>query len=201
MQTAAIVLLLLITFGAMCWLSLSAYTARTQRAQAVRLAEHHAQLASNWQQKAETARAYADSCEELMSGMVVPARANVRDYMPQHSDADPTAPTAGFMRLAFRAHCVFANRCPVVVMGWHDLLAAQVGPSQQFDMLCELYSRAIFECSFARHLDGVDPCTDVAVLEQMRAALGDAMALRVHNEVSELGVVLRHPKDAPATTH
>lgn len=121
--------------------------------------------------------------------------ANVRSLVPGHSDALADAPTAGNVRLTFRAHVLFQNECSVVLLAWKDLVEAPLTSEQRIAQLCELYSRAIFESSFARHFDGVDPRSDMIVLAQIRDAFGAATARNVHDMVATRGVVLRRLAD------
>lgn len=120
---------------------------------------------------------------------------DVRSLVPSECSANPDAPTAGFLRQAFVAHVQWLNMLPVIVTSWSEMVRAPMGPDTRFTSLAELYARAIFECAFARHFDGADPCTDVVVLEQIANAYGESYALRVHDSVAACGVVLRHPTE------
>jgi hypothetical protein len=116
---------------------------------------------------------------------------NVRKLVPAHSSAIASDPTAGNVRLAFRAHCLFQNDCSIVMLSWGDIVSAPMSTAQRTTQLCELYSRAIFESSFAKFFDGEDPRTDVIVLTQIAEAFGHPAARQVHDMVAERGVVLR----------
>lgn len=126
---------------------------------------------------------------------------SARDMVPAFSDAKPDAPTAGNVRLAFRAHVMWQNDCTIILLAWKDMLQAPLSDEQRITQLCELYSRAIFECAFCRHFDGADPCSDVVVLEQIRDAFGDSTTRAVHDLVATRGIVLRRPKLGNGAAH
>jgi hypothetical protein len=77
---------------------------------------------------------------------------NVRELLPTTCDADPAAPTAGNVRLAFRSHVLFRNaaRCS---LDWADIVRADVDNETRLALLCEYYARAIYEAAFVAHFD------------------------------------------------
>jgi len=117
-----------------------------------------------------------------------PRLMNVRDLVPSHCAADPNAPTAGKVRLAFRSHVLFRNaaRCS---LDWPDLVRLDCDTDTRRALLCEFYSRAIFECSIAAHFDGAELRTDYIVLENIADAFGARVAFEVHTAVEREGYV------------
>lgn len=128
-------------------------------------------------------------------------RGNVRKLVPVLSTAKPGDNSAGFARMAFRAWILWFNDCPIVVPFRTLLASSDIDANARVLMACELYARAIMESALAAHLDGSNPRSDRAVLEQLASALGDSFAERVAADVALRGVTFSSaaPQDRPAS--
>jgi hypothetical protein len=144
-------------------------------------------VATKKQTDAERRRERAKKASQTLASAPL---THARDLVPLFSGADPKAPTAGAVRMAFRAHLLWMNDAGFAVVRWQNLPSI-VGDDVDLIKLglCELYSRALFESAFAAHFDGADPRSDVAVLAQMRDVYGAAMAAEVHSRVAQRGPV------------
>ncbi len=126
-----------------------------------------------------------------------PRRINVAELVPGMCSAKPTDSTAGFVRLAFRAHIAWFNDCPAV-LHVREVISAPMDDAVRHTMACELYARAILESALAAHLDGENPRTDRHVYSQLHDSLGAQFAREMRVAVMERGVVFDDAPPAPA---
>lgn len=61
----------------------------------------------------------------------------------------------------------------------------------RMEVLCEVYSRAIFETCISQHFDETDSRVDALILRHIRDAFGPGVALDVHDAVAKHGPVAR----------
>lgn len=159
---------------------------------------HHRKAHADVEATAARMLAQRDTARDEVKALQAAKPVNVRDLVPELCDADPTAATAGRVRLAFRAHVLFFNEAPAV-LHFRELLTGSMPDEARLKMLCELYQRAVFECLFCQHFDKADPRTDMQVLRQVTESLGSATALQVHDTVKARGVVIREPDGSDTT--
>jgi len=124
-----------------------------------------------------------------------PPTAHARTLVPAFCDADPLAPSAGAVRLAFRAHLLWFNAAGFAVLQWQQLPELVGDDRERIKLsLCELYSRAYFESCFAAHFDRADPQSDMHVLRAIAELFGPRLAEEVHAAVAACGPVRQESK-------
>jgi hypothetical protein len=120
---------------------------------------------------------------------------HARTLVPAFCDADPLAPSAGAVRLAFRAHLLWFNAAGFAVLQWQQLPELVGDDRERIKLsLCELYSRAYFETCFAAHFDRADPQSDMHVLRAIAELFGPKLAEEVHAAVAAHGPVRQEKK-------
>ena len=123
-------------------------------------------------------------------------RVNVRELVPALCVPAGNEDSASKLRLAFRAHTMFFQEVNCSIQLEH-VVSATLGRDELVALLCETYSRAVFETLFGIHFDGADAQADRLLLESIRGQLGAGIAYAVHAEVEARGVVIERPDVAP----
>ncbi len=126
-------------------------------------------------------------------------RVTVNNLVPAYCRANPDEASAGRLRQAFVAHTLFFHEAGCSAIQLDQLVKAGVDRHETLvALLCESYSRAIFESLFAMHFDRMDPQADVQLLEAIGGVFGAELAADVHREVELRGIVLRRTGSAEA---
>lgn len=100
--------------------------------------------------------------------------------------------TAGRVRLAFVAHTMFFHEAGQIAVQIDRLAASGLSDEETLvRLLCESYSRAIFESAFSMYFDQADPKADVHLMEAIASVYGEQLAGQVFATVKARGVVLR----------
>ena len=102
---------------------------------------------------------------------------------------DPAS--AGRLRSAFVAHTMFFHEAHQQAVQIDRLVASGIDDEDALvTLLCESYSRAVFESLFALHFDRADPQADLQLSESIRQAFGAEIEQRVVSAVRERGVLV-----------
>lgn len=115
----------------------------------------------------------------------------VGDLVNPWCDDNPNETTAGLVRSAFVAHTMFFSEA-----GLQSVQVQQLSRSNVRDrpsivrMLCETYSRAVFETAFALYFDRCDPQTDVHLHNVISTFYSPEIANEVRAVIAARGVVL-----------
>lgn len=115
----------------------------------------------------------------------------VQQLIPAYCNPSKDPASAGRVRQAFVAHTFFFHEAGSVAVQLDQLVRAQVDDHALLvKLLCESYSRAVFETLFAMHFDQQDPRADALLLDQIRDVYGPDLAGQVHEVVKTRGVTL-----------
>lgn len=119
------------------------------------------------------------------------ARTTVSQLVPAYCTPNADPASAGRVRSAFVAHVMFFHEADCCAVQVPYLVQSNIDDQNRIvALLCESYSRAVFESLFALHFDRMDPQADVQLLDTISGAFGDDVARRVHEEVKLRGVVI-----------
>lgn len=125
-------------------------------------------------------------------------RTTVAKLVPAYCSPNKDPASAGRLRSAFVAHTMFFHEAGANAVQLDKLVAAGVDDRDTLvSLLCESYSRAVFESLFSLHFDRMDPQSDVQLLEAISGVYGAEVAAAVHAEVELRGIVLSRVQPTP----
>ena len=116
----------------------------------------------------------------------------VQQLIPAYCAPNNDTASAGRLRSAFVAHAMFFHEAGAQAVQLDRLVASGVDDeASMVALLCESYSRAIFETLFSLHFDRLDPRADVQLLDAIEGTFGAQLAEQVRAQVAERGITLR----------
>lgn len=119
------------------------------------------------------------------------ARTTVNMLIPSYCQPNTDQASAGRVRSAFVAHTMFFHEAQCNAVQLDALVKAGIDDRDTLiSLLCESYSRAVFESLFALHFDRMDPRSDEQLLDAIAGVYGRELADAVHAETKLRGIVI-----------